>query len=104
MQLNPLIVSILLYGQIHYANVKGRIGILYNPGGHSIIRVYCNTPASRAGLKAKDKVLHYDSDDIKGEAGTYVTLTIKRGNEILTFIIERVPEAEINERCWIHDA
>jgi C-terminal processing protease CtpA/Prc len=98
-----LLVAVLLYGHASYSNVKGRIGILYNPGAHTIEKVYCDTPASSAGLRHRDKVIKYDSDEIRGESGTFVTLTVKRGNEILTFIIERVPATDINEKCWIKE-
>ena len=60
-----------------------------------------DSPAEKAGLKAGDLILKVDgveyeakdldemSDKIKGEAGTDVTLTIKRGEEIFDVTVTR---------------
>ncbi len=60
-----------------------------------------DTPAEKAGLLPKDYITHIDghetagmsvedaADRIRGKKGTYVTLGIKRGNEILQKRIQR---------------
>lgn len=70
--------------------------------GHTeIIEPIKDSPAEKAGIKAGDEVLkvdgiEYTADDlddisnfIKGEEGTEVTLTIKRGEEIFDLKIKR---------------
>jgi carboxyl-terminal processing protease len=64
-------------------------------------------PAEKAGIKNGDVVLKVDDKSIphdmssndamtvlSGKAGEKVALTIKRGEEILTFEIERAPLPE----------
>ncbi|WP_373531481.1 S41 family peptidase [Vampirovibrio sp.] len=60
-----------------------------------------DTPAQRAGLMPKDQITHINgietagmsvedaADQIRGEKGTFVTLSIKRGNDELLKQIER---------------
>lgn len=73
-------------------------------------RVFPNTPCSRAGLRSDDYIIAIDGEDVtnleatecasrmKGEPGTHVTITVKRGNLVfdlnLTREIVTVPTVE----------
>lgn len=77
----------------NYAGIGAKTSI--DPDDYSIyiVSTYENSPAAKAGLKAGDKILkvdgtvvNYDNysdaiDKIRGEEGTEITLTIKRGTE-----------------------
>ena len=83
------------------------IGILVQntaAGGIEIVRVYPNTPAEAAGLRAGDMIQAVNGavvsgengrtyneavNMIRGEAGTQVTLTVVRDGEALDFPVER---------------
>ncbi len=85
-------------------HVYGGIGVeIFNDKekGCVIVKVFDDTPASRAGVHAKDIITAVDgksaeeigfekiSECIKGEAGTEVTLTVTRGSEIKEFTLKR---------------
>lgn len=99
-----LLLATTLIAAIYYGNIEshhglhGRIGIVYNPANHEIVKVYLNSPAQNAGLHKHDRVKHINDVDITGPAYTYVNLTIQRGDSILVFVIERVPNAEIDTK------
>lgn len=76
---------------------KGRIGILYDPVHHRIVKVYKGTPAWEAGLRVGDIVRHVNDKDITGPSYTFVNLTIKRGENIFTVEIERIPREYIDD-------
>lgn len=78
------------------------IGVQYTGNGLNLVtRVYKNSPAEKAGMQAGDifsavdgiSIDGLDSDQIKelivGEAGTEVSITVKRKNEEKTFDIVR---------------
>jgi len=78
------------------------IGIDLVPEGIRVSRVIENSPAIDAGLQAGDIIVQADSKSlvgitsteeaikyIKGEAGTYVKIVVKRGTEVLNFNIQR---------------
>ena len=79
------------------------IGAWVNTTGEyiAVVSPMKNSPAEKAGLKAKDVVIAIDGEDmtgipgdlalqkILGPAGEAVTLTIRRGEEILEFTIVR---------------
>lgn len=79
------------------------IGAWVNTTGEyiEVVSPMKNSPAEKAGLKAKDVVIAIDGEDmtgipgdlalqkILGPAGEAVTLTIRRGEEILEFTIVR---------------
>jgi hypothetical protein len=71
------------------------------------LKVVSGMPAEKAGVKDGDVVLKVDSNDISdikssseamnllsGKAGEKISLTVKRGDQILTFEIEREPSPE----------
>ncbi len=101
--LNCTVLAITLEGHATIDNRKGRIGILYDPAGHRVVKVYRNTPAHRAGIKKHDKVIYVDDEDIKGPAGTVVQLIIDRKSHILVFNIERCPIEEVDEHYEVKD-
>jgi C-terminal processing protease CtpA/Prc len=87
-----VLLALLLFGQVNYPTIWGYIGILYNPSAHTVVKVYPNTPADGV-LQKKDKIVEVDGDpkgEIDGEVGTYVYLTIKRGNETFKVKLLRV--------------
>ncbi|MBQ7048893.1 MAG: S41 family peptidase, partial [Clostridia bacterium] len=71
------------------------------PFGMYIYSVIKDAPAEKAGLKVGDYVIAVDGkevnkdsyyqcvDDVKGDAGTTVTITVKRGDEILEIPVVR---------------
>ena len=75
------------------------IGIVDVDGDIVIMSVFEDTPAEDAGIQAGDIILKVDGkkpsdvDDavnmISGEAGSRVTVTVKRGNEVLDFTLNR---------------
>jgi len=66
-----------------------------------VVKVFTNSPASVAGLKAGDYIIAINDEDvggwtttkaasyIKGEAGTTVKLTLLRGNEVINVDVMR---------------
>ena len=85
-------ITLTLYGNVeNHHGAKGRIGILYDPVHHRIVKVYKYTPAAEGGLHAGDIVKHINAADITGPSYTKVNLTIKRGNQIFTIELERIP-------------
>lgn len=73
------------------------------------------SPAQKAGVQANDEIIEIDGlptaemslEDlvslIKGESGTDVTLTIKRGNQRLSFTITRAPIRLVLESVEVYD-
>ena len=84
-----------------YVGVGMTIRALEDGSGFEVIRVEPNGPAAEAGVQAGDVVVAVFgqrvagmtasdlSAQVKGEAGTTVDLTFARGEEELTFTIER---------------
>lgn len=68
-----------------------------------VLRAFDGAPASAAGIKGGDIIIAVDgmdvaligynaaSDALKGEEGTSVTLTVKRGDQLLDFTVTRRP-------------
>lgn len=93
------IVAITYYGHVENKHGKyGRIGILFDPGGHRIVEVYRDSPADKAGLHRGDIVVFVNDKDITGPAYTLINLTVRRGRDIFTVIIERVPAELIDSK------
>lgn len=77
------------------------IEMIVKDGYIEILSVFAGFPAQKAGLKAQDIILAIDGTDlaqmpldlvsplIRGEPGTKVNLTIKRGDQILQFTVTR---------------
>ena len=75
------------------------IGIIQYEDDILIMTVFDDTPAAEAGIKEEDVILKVDGkepkdvdeavDMISGEAGTEVTVTVKRGDETLEFTMKR---------------
>ncbi len=75
--------------------------ILLQSGYMEVIRVYSGTPALEQGLREGDIVVAVEGEDvaelgyyptiakIKGEEGTYVTITVLRGDERIDFTLRR---------------
>ena len=75
--------------------------VLYDNEYNTIIRVYDDSPADRAGLKVDDVILKVDGKDvvgvygdsltklIRGKINTNVHLTIRRGDEEKEFVLKR---------------
>lgn len=102
----------------HYVGIGIQVTVT-EEGKLQIVRVF-NGPSKEAGLKNGDLILSADDTElvafnntelteavshIKGEAGTYVHLTVERGNELLEFdvmrdevISERVFSGMVNEK------
>jgi C-terminal processing protease CtpA/Prc len=81
---------------------RGLIGI--NLENWPVLKVAPGMPAEKAGVKDEDVVLKVNGNDIShikssgdalslllGKAGEKVVLAVKRGEQTLTFEIERVP-------------
>ena len=84
-----------------------------------VVRVYAGTPAQRAGIKAGDKIVTVDGVDVvnlqteevankvKGPEGTPVSIGILRGQQALSFTLNRarfsvlilLPDIPRNSRC-----
>ncbi len=79
------------------------IGVQYNASGglNMITKVFKNSPAEKAGIKAGDRIISVDGEDvtsftsdqlvekITGELGTTVVVGLQRGGENLTLSIVR---------------
>lgn len=75
------------------------IGIVEVDGDITIMTVFEDTPAEAAGILPEDVIVEVDGkepatvdeavDMISGEAGTEVTVTVRRGEEQLTFTLNR---------------
>ena len=75
------------------------VGVAQDGDNVMIMTVFEDTPAAEAGIKAEDIIVKVDGkkpadvDDavsmITGEAGTKVTLTVKRGDQTLDFDLTR---------------
>lgn len=90
-----------LYGTV--SNQQGHIGVLIEPGTGHIMKVHVGSPAYRCGVLPHDIVVEVDGhpigkNDIAGDAGTFVSLVIRRGTETLRFTLVRVPVREIDVR------
>lgn len=96
------------YTKEEYAEIQKRylgdyvgigIGIVDVDGDIVIMTVFEGTPAEKAGIQPEDIILKVDGkepssvddaiDMISGEAGTEVTVTLKRGDEVLDFTLTR---------------
>ena len=78
---------------IEKTDVEGRIGIRISSGGH-VQKVHPGSPAEAAGLRKNDTVLLVDGkkhaiDQIAGEPGTTVELSVRRGFHKLEVAVER---------------
>ena len=75
------------------------VGIVQVEDEIVIMTVFEDTPAEEAGIKEEDRIIKVDGKEpkdvndavsmISGEAGTRVTVTVKRGEEILDFTMNR---------------
>lgn len=65
----------------------GGIGIVLNFFENSIDECPEYYPAFKAGLRKGDIIL--GQDEIRGEPGTQITISVKRQSEILTFTVTR---------------
>jgi len=89
------VVAVALTGQVTYCNVLGRIGITIGQNGR-ISHVHPFSPAAEAGLLKNDRVRQVDHhqkldiDDINGDPGTSVSLTVERDHNQFEVNIERV--------------
>ncbi len=84
----------------NYVGIGTTVGVSVD-GVAYILGVFENSPASEVGLEVNDIILKIDEEDvsntdmdtltglIKGEENTKVTLLIKRGDEELSFELER---------------
>ena len=94
-----VILGLVLQGYISNTSKPGYIGIqatVWQP--IRIVDVYHGTPAERAGLQVNDEIATVDGQkggEIKGEPGTPVTLLVKRGGQVLTFVVVRAPLVEM---------
>ncbi|MCP4256805.1 MAG: PDZ domain-containing protein, partial [Planctomycetes bacterium] len=81
---------------------KGLLGIELNDKRWPLVDVVPGMPAAKAGLQNGDKILKVNDKNIKhittisgalevlrGDPGEEVMLTIQRGGQILTFVVER---------------
>lgn len=85
----------------NYAGMGAKTSIDPDDYTISIFAVYENSPAAKAGIKAGDKILKVDGeavgydnyneaiDQIRGEKGTSMILTIKRGNDVFDTTVIR---------------
>jgi hypothetical protein len=81
----------------------GRIGVIFEPvpgQGFKVSIVTPETPAAKAGVREGDLILEVDGvniadwndlrpDNIQGDSGTVVVLTIKRGDQIIKISVTR---------------
>ena len=75
------------------------IGVVQQDDEIVIMTVFEDTPAEAAGILPEDRIIKVDGKEpadvdeavhmITGEAGTKVTVTVKRGDEILDFTVNR---------------
>lgn len=86
-----LLLALTLSGNVTYDSRPGRLGFEGRNG--TVIHVLRNSNALKAGLKKGDKVISGYRDCL-GNVGEEVTLIVKRGDQILTFVIVRQPVAE----------
>ena len=66
----------------------GGIGIRVDPYNKSISSTHQDYPASEAGLMAGDVIVS-DYDDIRGEIGSILKISVLREGKLLTFLIVR---------------
>lgn len=100
MKFNPLIWLVvgpatLLQGTV--SNEQGRIGIRTD-WDRKIVRMAPESPAEKAGLQLKDKILTVDGDrkgEIVGPAYGTVRLKVQRGETIFTVDVKRLPNRQI---------
>lgn len=88
--------------------VFGGIGVEMGNRGRTLVieAVIDDSPAQKAGLRAGDRILEVDGEDVSemqhslvrqmitGEIGTEVTVKVQRGEEVLTFQIIRAQLTE----------
>ena len=84
-----------------YSGIGAEIKLLEDTGEIQIINIYENSPAAQAGLQKEDIIYKVNGEEIKGlsasevsekvkgEAGTEVNITIKRGEEYKDITIKR---------------
>jgi len=85
------LLSLLLTTTItFFPGPPGKLGFLWNPSTHVILKVFPGSPAALQGLRKGDKVLYPPGKDLDGSEGSHVTLVIKRGNDIGYYDLERV--------------
>ncbi|MDO4300738.1 MAG: S41 family peptidase [Clostridia bacterium] len=85
----------------NYAGIGAKTSIDSEDYSIYIVSTYENSPAANAGLKAGDKIIKVDGtvvgydnysdaiDMIRGEEGTSIILTVKRGNETFDATVTR---------------
>ena len=91
--------NMLLDGK--YSGIGAEIQLVEETGEIKILNIYKNTPAEKAGLKENDIIYKVNGEEIKelsvsevsekvkGEAGSKVDLTIKRGEEYIDITLTR---------------
>jgi C-terminal processing protease CtpA/Prc len=86
----------LLTALLVASNVHGYTGV--QRSGHTVYRVMRGSPAEKAGLRDKDKIVSVDGGPVHqldGPCGQNVELDINRDGEILHFTVERLPKEEV---------
>lgn len=68
------------------------IGVSINNADKSIVKVYKNTPAEKAGIKVGDIIVGYNDTDVTNMSATEVVDLIKNNNESFTLKIKRGEE------------
>ena len=75
--------------------------IMFSEGSNRIIEVYEDSPSAKAGIQVDDSIVQVDGVDvtslvgeelvklIRGEKGTKVSITVRRGEEEFTYTVKR---------------
>lgn len=97
-----ILIPIIFAAVVYYGSVtkgpqeKGRIGIKFDPVGHTVVAVYKNSPADKVGLLPGDKILYVNDKDLIGPPDTLVNIIVQRGTNKIIFIIPRVAWSQVN--------